>query len=139
LSACMMFAHASNAQSFPSTDDDWLALTRDGAPLADGSGDGNGWRDVVGDAEHPAAFVQRDAGYFYIRIRLDASPLMSNQLRPFGWGVEIDTDGDFDDYEFLLMVDGERGAVYLRQNTEQGTVGDPSDHAEVTLASYPSS
>src|SRR5690606_7285856 len=127
-----------SAQAFPATDNDWLALTRDGAPLTDATEDGSAWGDVGGNEAHPAGYVQRAAAPLYCRLRLDQAPVEPpGDLMPHGWGVEIDTDADLDTYELLVIVDGKVApdTVFLRQNTEQRSIGDPSNHAEVTLAS----
>ena len=68
-------------------------------------------------------------------MRLDDTPLAGSgtELRPYGWGLLIDTDGDFSAYEFSLMADGITETLVFAENTTQGTTGDPSDVAETVL------
>lgn len=127
------------AQTFP-PDADWIALQRDGMPVDDVEGDVTGSRDIVGDTTDAAAFIFSDATFLYVRIRLDDDPVDNQgELRPFSWGVEFETDGNLDTFEGLAMVDGiaNPDVISLQQNTNQGTIGDPSDAAEVELATYP--
>lgn len=136
----MSVAPFARAQTFPTDDSTWLPLTRNGVPIGDAAGDGNGSSDVVGSAEHPAVFVHQDTSFLYFRMRIGGSPWQHpNNLRPHAWGVEIDTDGDINNYELLVIIDGEPTPerVMLMKNTEQKTVGDPSDEAELELARYP--
>ncbi|MHC5112428.1 MAG: DUF11 domain-containing protein, partial [Planctomycetota bacterium] len=57
----------------------------------------------------------------------------------FGWGFEIDTDQNADDYEWLIMCDGisQPEVISLRENTDKTGLGDPSDKAEYIAAEYP--
>ncbi len=106
-----------------------------GDPAGDGQGNG---RDIVGTNENPAFYVASDATHFFFRIRLDLSPLQSeNDLRPYGWGILIDADGDVRDYDFLLMVNGITETLDYRQKTTKTLAGDPSETADVTLLSTP--
>jgi len=78
--------------------------------------------------------VFMDATTYYVRLRLDADPLQAaNNLRPFGWGLLIDSNGSLNDYELAIFADGIRDLLAFEQNTTQGTIGDPSDTAEVDL------
>jgi uncharacterized protein (TIGR03382 family) len=126
------------SQTFPA-EADWLPLTRGGVPIEDVVGDSNGARDIVGDGTFPAVYVYRDATHFYFRQRLGSDPVQSpGNYRPFGWGVLMETDGDPTTYEVLALVDGiaNPDVVALRENTDQGTIGDPSDPAELEIAVY---
>ena len=121
---------------------DWTPLTRAGVPVGDIVGDGQLERDLVGDASAPVVYLAWDSRHLFLRIRLDATPIQSgSNLRPFAWGMEIDTDGNLSDYEFLLTVDGiaNPDVVTLQENTVQGSVGDPNDNSEVTLVTYSTS
>ncbi|MBN2359160.1 MAG: thrombospondin type 3 repeat-containing protein [Deltaproteobacteria bacterium] len=116
----------------------WVVLTRQGVPISDPTDDATRPRDIIGDATYPAAYIYRDPTYLYFRLRLNDDPRHNaTDFKPFGWGVEFDTDNDLDDYEFLALVDGISEVVALQQNTDQGTVGAPSDSAEVTIQTYP--
>jgi len=84
----------------------------------------------------PAVYVYHDGSHFMVRLRLNDTPEGSlGNLNPFGWGLLIDTDGNYDDYEFQLLVNGIGGAddIEFSANTIQTMVGDPSDKAEVFL------
>lgn len=128
------------AQTFP-LDEQWYAIQRDGVPIGDAV-DNAGARDIVGDPEHPAAYIHRDGEFLYFRLRVKDSPLQSpGDLMPYGWVVLLDTNQNLDDYEFLIMLDGKLSpdSVTFQQNTRQKLIGDPSDAAEVVLASWPAS
>ncbi len=128
-----------SAQTWPA-DSDWEPILRDGLPVADVEGDVQGARDIVGDTTNGAAFTHSDGTFLYFRLRLDDDPRDNSmtELKPFSWGVEFETDGNLDTYEGLVMVNGITNPeiVSLQQNTTQGTIGDPSDQAEVQVASY---
>lgn len=134
--ACVTLATGSAAaQVFPA-DSAWFAVPRDGVPVGDPEGDAATSRDIVGDATSPAAYIYRDATHLYFRLRVDSDPRMVvTEYNPFGWGVEISTDGDLSDYEILVMLDGitQTENVSIQQNTVQQQIGAPSDSAEVTL------
>jgi hypothetical protein len=129
---------SASAQSFPA-DADWIVLTRDGVPVDDPQNDAQDDRDIVGDADAPAAYVYADGDFLYFRLRLDADPRQGDNFRPFGWGVEIDTDGDGSAYELLSMVDGiaNPDQVTLQQNTDPATRPSARDPSETLLGSWP--
>jgi hypothetical protein len=104
--------------------------------LGDPLNDAQGSRDIVGDAEHPAAYIARDANFIYFRLRLDENPQRSlTDYESFAWGVEFDT-GSADTYEFLAVVNGIDDQVQLWQNTT-GSGGSPRDIAETMLDQWP--
>jgi outer membrane protein OmpA-like peptidoglycan-associated protein len=108
--------------------------------MGDSPTDGNdsGGRQIVGDAANPAVQVFLGATHYFVRLRLNRDPLtMQGGLPSFGWGLLLDTDSDLTDYEYAIFVDGIREAVSFQQNTAQGTLGDPSDDAEVFLYREP--
>jgi MYXO-CTERM domain-containing protein len=139
LASASLVASGARAQvtSWPA-DEDWTPLAADGVPIGDPQGDTNpGSIDVVGDADNPAFFVNRDADNLYFRIRVDADPIQGASFRKFGWGCEIDTDGDLTSYEFIAMLDGISSggaAVTWLRNAEPETTGTPNDKAERPLA-----
>ncbi len=123
------------AQAWPA-ESDWSALVNGTTNISDPTGDGATSRDIVGDDTYPAAYVFNDGNYIYYRIRLDVSPWQSGAqlLRPFGWGFLIDTDQNGDYYEWMVMIDGISDQLYIAENTvKSGTLGDPSDKAEVRV------
>jgi outer membrane protein OmpA-like peptidoglycan-associated protein len=124
-------ATTARAQAFPA-DAAWTPLAQAGAPVVDSSTDGGGQgREIVGDAAHPALYVASDGAYFFARMRLDVDPTLNGQMRPFGWGLLIDTDNDLADYEFIIIVDGIGDTVVLAENTVTSMTGDPSDAADI--------
>ena len=129
------------ARAWPTTSQ-WVPVYKNGAYLQDPSKDASGARDIVSDATHPAAFMFNDGTYIHFRLRLDSDP--SGQggqglLQPYGWGVLLDTNMNFANYEWLMMLDGisQNEVIGLWQNTSQRTLGDPSDSAEILAASIP--
>jgi uncharacterized repeat protein (TIGR01451 family) len=126
------------AYAWPTTGQ-WIPVYKNGVFLQDPNGDANGARNVVSDSTHPAAFIFNDGTYLYFRLRLDQDP--SGQggqglLKSFGWGVELDTNLNPGNYEWLIMVDGiaQTEVIQLWQNTVQGTLGDVSDKPEILQA-----
>ncbi len=113
----------------------------DGVPAWDPVGDtagGTAHRDIVGETAHPALLRAMDGTYLYLRMRLDDDPVQSPaELKPFGWGWEVDSDAVLDTYEYLLLADGvSTDTVTWQQNTVQETLDDPADPAEVILQDY---
>ena len=138
LTLTLFFPAMAVAQMWPA-DADWEPLLRNGLPIDDIEGDVVGSRDIVGDATDAAAFTYSDATFLYFRLRVDDDPRQGMALQPFAWGVEFETDGNLDNFEGLVMVNGIANPeiVSLQQNTVQGSIGDPSDQAEVEIANYP--
>ena len=126
------------AATFPA-DADWNALSQSGLGMGDVTGDGqNNGREIVGDATSPAVYVYNDGVTFFVRLRLDTTPLQSpGNLRPYGWGLLFDIDGDFSSYEYALMLDGITEEIVFAENTSPSGVGDPADDAETDVLGYP--
>jgi uncharacterized repeat protein (TIGR01451 family) len=123
-------------------DSQWLELVKGGAAIQDLEADANGGVNVVpNDGSNAAAYIYNDGSYLYYRIRLDGDPTKGGNgvFAQFGWGFEIDTDQNADDYEWLIMCDGisQPEVISLRENTDKTGVGDPSDKAEYIAAEYP--
>jgi len=122
------------------TPDQWIPVYKGGVFLQDPTGDAQGSRNIVSDPAHDAAFMFNDGAFIHFRLRLDQDPTGRGGqgfLKSFGWGVEIDTNLNNGDYEWLLMVDGidKTEVIILYQNSVQGTLGDPSDDSETECAS----
>jgi uncharacterized repeat protein (TIGR01451 family) len=137
----LLFAGTDFVFGWPSADQ-WFPVLRSSIYIQDVSGDANGSRDVVGDANNPAAYIFNDGTYIYFRLRLNEDPSGGGGqglLQPFGWGVLFDTDLNAANYEWMLMVDGiaKTEIIELWHNTVQGTPGSPSDSAEVLTYSIP--
>ncbi|HRI68902.1 MAG TPA: hypothetical protein PK156_31950, partial [Polyangium sp.] len=122
------------------TDDNWVILTRDLAPIVDGSGDSPGPRDIVGNAQHPMAYVQANERYLFFRLRINESILSSaTNVRPYGWGCVIDTNGDPSNYEYSTILDGVTNpdAVWIWKNSTQEMPNNPTDAADpIPIFSY---
>lgn len=129
----------SQVHAWPTTSQ-WIPIYKSSSLLQDPGGDSNGARNVVSDASNAAAFVFSDGTYLFFRLRLDKDPTGQGgqgALQAFGWGVELDTNRNAADYEWLIMIDGiaQTEVITLSQNTIQGTLGDPSDKPESVKAS----
>lgn len=125
------------------TEAQWIPVYKNQQYLQDPSKDASGSRDVVSDPQNAAMFLWNDGTYIYFRLRLNSSPIPlgsnSGLLQAFGWGIDFDTNNNASDYEWQVMLDGISlpEVIQLRQNTVQGTAGDPSDQPEIVARSYP--
>ncbi len=119
------------AATFPA-DDAWTPVTQAGQGIGDVTSDGqNNGREIVGSTDFPAVYVATDDTYFFFRLRLDENPVNGGQLRPFGWGLLIDIDGNLADWEFSVLVDGLDDVIELGENTNPTGSGDPTNPADV--------
>jgi uncharacterized repeat protein (TIGR01451 family) len=125
------------------TDSQWLPVPKGGNAIQDPQSDAQGSRNVVpDDGSTPAAYTYNDGINLYFRFRLDDDPTGTGGqglLQPYGWGFEIDTDQNADDYEWLMMLNGISSpeVVRLMENTVKSGLGDPSDTAEDVISPYP--
>jgi hypothetical protein len=128
------------AQTFPA-DGAYTALPCGDGPMTDPFQDESGAldeRDLVGDGGNPAGLRALDTGFLYLRMRVDNDAIPGGVVRPFAWGMEIDTDGDFTTYELLGLVDGVSGNVLLYTNNTTTVANDPTDPADTpAVASFP--
>lgn len=125
-------------------DANWKPILIGGLPLQDINTDANTERNIVSSAGNAAAYYYNDGTDIFFRERLDASPQGGGgqgNLTPFGWGMEFDTDGVLNTYEYLIMIDGISSpeVISIRQNTSTPAKGldKPGDQAEVELYSVP--
>lgn len=137
--AALIVLLPSPALAWPTTGQ-WIPIYKSSTLLQDPGGDANGARNVVSDANNAAAYIFNDGTYLFFRLRLDSDPTGQGgqgALQAFGWGVELDTNRNAGDYEWLIMIDGisQSEVITLSQNTIQGTLGDPSDKPESIKAS----
>ncbi len=136
-------AGLTSAAAFPADDGLWIPLTQGGITLGDPATDGaNNGREIVGDDTHPAIYTYSDSTDFFVRLRIDETPVQgadTNDLKPYGWGVliilpdrldNVDASGTIIDYEYSLIVNGITDTIDLYQNTTKTGLGDPSDLAE---------
>jgi len=118
---------------------DWIAIYKDNAPYTDPPADINqtDQRDFVGGPGDPSIYTYNDGTNVYYRFQLNDDPGSYDNkgnltgLKPFGWGILIDTDLDANDFEWLVMVDGIDESIHLGQNTVQQDIGSPGDQTEV--------
>ena len=137
--ASFIYSPSPALAAWPTTGD-WNPLPQGGGYLTDIDSDATASRDIIGTSipDYPAAYTYSDGDYIYYRIRLNGDPYFStDNLKPFGWGFLIDTDGDFGDYEWIIMTDGIGDEIYLAENTTKTGVGDPSDKAETRVWEEP--
>jgi MYXO-CTERM domain-containing protein len=131
-------AAPAQAQTFPTT---FSPLYCGRGFMTDGYRDQSGAvdeRDIVGSAADPAGLRAVDAQFLYLRLRVDASPMQGNGLRPFAWGFEFSTDGNPANYEILIAVDGAADMVRLYRNTTTTMPDSPADPADQPpVMSYP--
>lgn len=146
LSCLVLLGTITSAWAWP-TDSQWIPVPKGGSAIQDPQSDAQGSRNVVpDDGTNPAAYIFNDGVNIYFRFRLDADPTGSGSgssgnglLQQYGWGFEIDTDQNADDYEWLMMLDGitKVEVIRLMENTVKSQLGDPSDTAEDVIAPYP--
>ena len=112
----------------------WVPMTFFGTPVVDAALDtstGAPGRDIVGDTTNAAAFVASDAGFLYFRLRVDGAA----NLAGFGYGCEIDTNGNSTRYELFSLTN--KTSVVLDGNAVAGGSDSPADAAETVLQTYP--
>jgi hypothetical protein len=129
LLATMLTSSVSLAQTFPAEDTWrplWCGLNFMFDPYRDESG-ASDERDLVGNQEAPAAFRMADTEFLYLRIRVDRNAKPNDSLRPFAWGVLVDTDGVFSTYEVMFFVNGVANTLSLYKNTSTTVANDPTD------------
>ncbi|MDT8442799.1 MAG: DUF11 domain-containing protein [Desulfuromonadales bacterium] len=142
LSFLLFVTSVTSAFAWPSSSQ-WIPVPKGGTAIQDPQGDAQGARNIVPDDNiTPAAYIYNDGINIYFRFRLDDDPTGSGGqglLQSFGWGFEIDTDQNADDYEWLMILDGISSpeVIRLMENTVKSQLGDPSDTAEDVISPYP--
>ena len=131
---CIILLAPGLAHAWPS-EADWIPLINASGAIGDPDSDyTQAHLDIVGDATHPSVMLYNDGDYIYYRIRLDGDPSASGYVKQNTWGILIDTDLNADSYEWMARIDGRpTDSIIISQNTLQGTLGDPSDSAEVDV------
>ncbi|MET0387890.1 MAG: hypothetical protein ABW321_18100, partial [Polyangiales bacterium] len=120
-----------SAQNFAISDASFIGTPCSGAVVNDPAGDvTRDHRDIIGDATRAALAFVDDGTYLYARMRVTDSPVAQNkttictngtkQIKPFGWGILLDVDGDASNYELQILLKGTGNdaeqQVYLRTN-----------------------
>lgn len=136
--AALACASGARAQTWP-TDAAWRVLACGDVPSFDPLRDepaARNERDVVGDAASPALYFAADPTHFFFRMRIDADPTVGTEMGPFGWALELDTDGAPATYELFGAVDGIAEEVVLGANATQVRLNDPADPVDTILTRY---
>ena len=138
LAVVILFFVPGFAHAWPS-EADWIPLINSSGYVGDPDSDYTQCHlDIVGDSTHPAVMIYNDGDYIYYRIRLDCDPRQSGYMKANTWGLLVDTDLNADSYEWMARIDGRPvDSIVISQNTSQGTLGDPSDSAEVDVWTEP--
>ena len=85
----------------------FVALRRNGLAVSDTAQDVTGARDVVGSSTDPAVYVASDASHVYFRIRVNSDALTTAaNFTTYAWGCAFETNGNLQNYEALVFVDG---------------------------------
>lgn len=116
----------------------WNIVLKNGSPLSDPMGDTQDGKDVLGNATYPCCYFFNNGSALFFRMRLDSDPSKDTGLKPYGWGIEIDSNANLDDYEWLILIDGilNPETVTLERNIIQSIIGDPSDQPEFINKTY---
>jgi uncharacterized protein (TIGR03382 family) len=137
--AAVFFGLAARAQSFPVAESSWTPLWCGTEVMTDLHRDESGAlgeRDLVGDVNAATGFRAADGQYLYLRARLDQDPMPGGNPRPFAWGLLLDTDGNLQTYEVLIMMNGIDETVSLYENTGTQLLNDPTDPPEKLVKTY---
>jgi len=116
----------------------WNVVLKNGLPLSDPSGDASDGKDVVGNLTYPCCYLFNNGSALFFRLRVNSDPSQGSGLKPYGWGIEIDSNANFSDYEWLILIDGilDPETVTIERNTIQSVIGDPSDQPEYINKTY---
>lgn len=129
LMAAALAGLTAQAQSFPG-DSSWVPLRCATDVMTDAFRDESGAlgeRDLVGDTSAATGYRAADGQYLYLRIRVEQDPLPGGSPRPFAWGLLLDLDGNLQNYEVLLLMNGIGGTVGIYKNTVTTLSNDPTD------------
>ena len=139
----LLAALPSTALAWPASTD-WEALTQAGAPMEDPEQDGHlivgspeedCW-DIVGEATVPAVAWYVDDSFLYLRMVLNANPLVCAGFSMGQWGFLLETDGTTTTYEHMLAIFGGSTDTQLWANSDGGTgVREEAEDLVVSTAS----
>src|SRR5688500_18299401 len=92
--------------SFTGSNPGFVAVRRNMFAVTD-TADVTGARDIVGSTTDPALYVASDASHVYFRVRVNSTALVTAaNFTTYAWGCAIDTNGDLQNYEAVVFVDG---------------------------------
>lgn len=133
----ILFIFTIPASAWPQ-ESQWNVVLKNGQPLTDPLGDAQDGKDVVGNETHPCCYFFNNGSALFFRMRLDSDPSKDTGLKPYGWGIEIDSNANLGDYEWLILIDGilSPETVTIERNTIQSIIGDPSDQPEFITKTY---
>ncbi|MBX3233214.1 MAG: hypothetical protein KIT84_20695 [Labilithrix sp.] len=122
LAAALTIEHSAEAQTFPNPPTNanpfWIPIRRGGNVIGDLPNANADYRDIVGDATFPAAYVASDATFLYFRVRINGSPGTLGSLgNNRGYGCMIDVNNN-NFWDRLVTLDGNgTDAVKLWSNS----------------------
>lgn len=125
--------------TFPASSE-WIVAASVKMAIGDvATDDQNGNHEIVGEPAFPPIFWRNDGRNLFFRLRLDSSPLKNTRAEQLAWGILFDTDGALSDHEYSLFVRtiGRSGEIVYGHEPRPGDLGQPSDTAETTLATFP--
>ncbi|MDD2401517.1 MAG: carboxypeptidase-like regulatory domain-containing protein [Clostridia bacterium] len=125
---------------FPSNDQ-YVALTKDGIPFIDPVGDENpASTDIVGTVDYPAVYFATDITHAFFRFRLRGSPELSGGFTNYAWVILFDLNNNLlvDSYQWEFALNGVTEEEMLIQNTVPNSPGSGwTDSAEGTPITFP--
>lgn len=85
--------------------------------------------DLWGDDTFPGAWYAYDGEYIYFRERVDGDPGGPRGFAQYAWNVLINTDGNPQDYEWIIALDGINEEVTFIENVnkELDSWNDPAE------------
>jgi len=124
----LLIVYPASAAGWPS-ESQWNIVTKNGTVLNDPYGDAQGEKDIVGNMSYPCCYFFNNGTALFFRMRLDDYPIQGGgHLKAFGWGLEIDSNSNLNDYEWLIIIDGTGNSamdenVTIQKNTVQNLIG----------------
>lgn len=134
---------ATRALAWPTDDAAWVPLTQSGVDIVDvyndhdragvGAPDGI---DCVGDTTNawPALYWWTDGTELFLRVRVDETPWLVDEtaLLPDDWSFLFETDGNVDDWEYVVAATGVSPTLYAYSNDTGDGDGSGDDGVAAT-------
>ena len=137
----IIFSMPDPAFAWPA-DDQWHIVVNETGNFTDPTDDSTNtdYIQIVGNNTYPAAYIANDGTYLNFRLRILGNPIKagggSNPDYFYGssWGVEFDTDGNSNNYEYLLFFRGgnNQQKIEFWKNVNGGEIGKPGTQANDT-------